>query len=167
MKATRIFGATPIVAAIALCAPIALAQQQMTPAAPAASPPAASAPSSTASKPSRSARVETRIKQLHSQLKITPDQEQAWDAVASVMRDSAANIDQLSQQRTEGRSTMSALDNLKSYQSIADAHADEMNKLVPAFEALYDKMTPAQQKNADMVFRPRTARHTTATKKSG
>ena len=166
MTGKRMLGASALVAALALGAPLALAQQQMAPAAATAAP-APSTSARTAAKPSREARVEARIKTLHAQLKITPDQEQEWGAVASVMRNSASNIDQLSQQRTKDRTSMSAVDNLKSYQGIADAHADEMNKLVPAFSALYDKMSPDQQKNADQVFKPRTARHSTTTKKSG
>jgi len=163
MIAKRIFGASVFVAALALGAPAGLAQQ---PAAPSA-PPAASAPSkSTAAKPTREQRVEARIKTLHAQLKIAPDQEQDWNAVASVMRDSASSIDQLSQQRSKGRAGMTAVDNLRSYQAIADAHADEMNKLVPAFSALYDKMTPDQKKNADQVFGERRGRRPAA-KKSG
>jgi len=158
MIGTRILGATALAAALALGAPYVMAQQ--------ASPPAASsAPAKP--KPTRETRVEARIKTLHAQLKITPDQEDAWNAVAGVMRDSASTIDQLSQQRAKDRTKgMSAVENLKTYQAIADAHADEMNKLVPAFQALYDKMSPAQQKNADAVFNSRGTRRAPAKKKS-
>ncbi|HUK60831.1 MAG TPA: Spy/CpxP family protein refolding chaperone [Stellaceae bacterium] len=168
MSAKRILGVGMFSAALALGAPLALAQQQMTPApaAPSAAPaPSAGSSSATAKPSSREARVEARIKSLHTQLKITPGQEQEWGAVADVMRQSASNIDELSQERSKDRTSMTAVDNLKSYQAIADAHADEMNKLVPAFQALYVKMSPDQQKNADQVFQPR-ARHS-RTKKSG
>jgi len=177
MIAKRMLGATAFVASLALGTPVVFAQQQSTPAAPAApSAPAASAPESAAPAPSAStkspkrsrlSRVETRIKTLHAELKITPDQEQEWDAVAQVMRDSASNIDQLAQQRQQNNANMTAVDNLKSYQAIADAHADEMNKLVPAFDALYEKMSPDQQKNADMVFRPRKSHRRSTKKTSG
>jgi periplasmic protein CpxP/Spy len=166
MIAKRMLSASVFAAALALAAPLALAQQQMTPVASAPAP--STSPSAKPAKPpSREARVEARIKSLHAQLKITSDQEQAWDAVAAVMRESASSIDQLSQQRTKDRASMTAVDNLKSYQAIADAHADEMNKLVPAFQALYEKMSPEQQKNADVAFRPRTSHRASAAKKSG
>jgi len=168
MIAKRMLGVGVFSTALMLGAPLAVAQQQMTP----ASPPAASAPSTctgttAAAKPSsREARVEARIKSLHAQLKITPDQEREWGTVADVMRQSASNIDELSQRRSKDRAGMTAVDNLKSYQAIAEAHADEMNKLVPAFTALYAKMSPDQQKNADQAFQPRPRRASTK-KKSG
>ena len=170
MIGTRLLGAAALVTAFALAAPASFAQQSAPAPAPEASPPpAAAAPAAPAPAHKRTTqeqRVETHITQLHAQLMITPDQEQDWDAVAQVMRDSAKNIDDLSQQRTTARSKMTAIDNLKSYQAIADAHADEMNKLVPALSALYDKMSDAQKKNADAVFNNRRAAHKPAAKKS-
>jgi periplasmic protein CpxP/Spy len=172
MIGTRFLGAAALAASLALGAPAGVAQQSAPAPAPQATPaptPAAKAPAKAVRKrPTQEERVEARIKALHAELKITPDQEQEWGAVAQVMRDSARNIDELSQKRTTDRSKMSAVDNLRSYQAIADAHADEMNKLVPAFSALYDKMSDAQKKNADMVFNHRQARrthHAPATKK--
>jgi hypothetical protein len=47
---------------------------------------------------------------------------------------------------------MTAVDNLKTYEAIADAHAEGLQKLVPAFETLYASMSEAQKKNADEVF---------------
>jgi len=47
---------------------------------------------------------------------------------------------------------MSAVDDLRSYQKLADAHADGLKKLVPAFEALYNTMSQDQKKTADAVF---------------
>jgi len=112
-----------------------------------------------------SARVEAQIKSLHSQLKITPDQESKWGAVAEAMRDNAASLDELSQQRASMRGKMNAIDDLKNYEAIADAHSDGLKKLVPAFSDLYTSMSDAQKKNADQVFahRPRSARRKTST----
>jgi glycerophosphoryl diester phosphodiesterase len=107
-----------------------------------------------------SARVESRITSLHSQLKVTPDQESKWSAVADAMRDNASSLDELAQQRASMRGKMNAVDDLKSYEAIADAHAEGLKKLVPAFSSLYDSMSETQKKNADQVFahRPATAR---------
>jgi hypothetical protein len=164
---TRFLGAAALAAAFALAAPASFAQQSAPAPEAAPPPPAAAAPMKPAHKrTTQEERVEAHIKALHAQLKITPDQEQEWDAVAQVMRDSALTIDQLSQERSTARAKMSAVNNLKSYEAIADAHADEMNKLVPAFSALYDKMSDGQKKNADMVFSHRRAAHAPAKKKS-
>ncbi len=73
----------------------------------------------------------------------------------------AQEMEKLQRERARSRATMTAVDDLKSYQAIADAHAEEMSKLVPAFGALYAKMSPEQQKNADEIFRhPPRARAT-------
>jgi molecular chaperone GrpE (heat shock protein) len=152
-----------------LAAPLAASAQQGTTTMPtqAVPPPApsAQAPSSTkAKRPPRADRVETRIKSMHDQLKITADQEPQWNAVAQVMRENARAIDQLASERSAKRASMNAVDNLRSYEAIADTHAEELKKLVPAFEALYDKMSDAQKKNADTVFnkRPRARRAATS-----
>ena len=144
-----------------LAAPMgAFAQQSAQPTAPAQATP-------TQAKATHSSKVEARIKSLHAQLKITPEEEQEWSVVAQTMRDNAAEMDQLVQQRTEQRAGMNAVDDMKSYQAIVQAHADEMQKLVPAFEALYGKMSASQQKLADNVINQRTASRQAATSKKG
>jgi protein CpxP len=97
-------------------------------------------------------RVEQRIGDLHNKLHITADQEARWSTVAQVMRDNAAAIRGRVEERTAKVNAMNAVDDLKSYRLIADAHADGLKQLIPAFETLYASMTPDQQKNADRVF---------------
>ena len=122
---------------------------------PGATPAPPNTPPPTMSKPMAADQVETRIKSLHDQLKITPAQEAQWATVAQAMRDSASKINALIQQRAQSAKTMSAVDDLHSYQAIAQAHADGLGNLVPAFETLYASMSDAQQKNADAVFKKR------------
>ncbi len=121
-------------------------------------------PPSSMNKPAPADRVEARIKSLHDQLQITPAQESQWAAVAQAMRDSAHQMQTLVQQRAQNAKTMTAVDDLRSYQAIAQAHLDGLNKLVPAFDTLYASMSDAQKKNADSVFKHQP-RH--APKKSG
>lgn len=96
--------------------------------------------------------VEARIASLHKQLGITPAQESQWQAVAAVMRDNAKTIGALIEQRKANAATMTAIDDLNAYAAIADAHAANVKKLIPAFSALYATMSDAQKKNADAVF---------------
>ncbi len=98
-------------------------------------------------------RVEARIKELHTKLNITPAQEEQWNKVAQAMRDNAKAMEPLIKARLEKASTMTAIDDLKSYSEIADAHADGLKKFIPAFEPLYAGMSDAQKKSADMLFR--------------
>lgn len=99
--------------------------------------------------------VETRIKTLRSQLRITPEQEPAWNNVAQVMRDNANTMKSLREDKAENLATASAVEQITSYAKIVDAHADGIHKFVPAFQSLYDTLSPEQKKKADEVFRER------------
>jgi protein CpxP len=97
-------------------------------------------------------RIEDRITALHKQLRVTPEQEPLWSDLAQVMRTNGKKMRDDVAQRSAKRKTMNAVDDLRSYEMITDEHADGLKRLIPAFEALYAKMTPAQQKHADYVF---------------
>lgn len=97
--------------------------------------------------------VDHRIADLHRRLHITADQETLWNAVAQVMRDDAKAVEAAAKTRQEKLATMSALDNLRSFQQLAQTHADGLNKLSDTFAPLYAAMSDEQKKNADAVFR--------------
>lgn len=101
---------------------------------------------------SRGDRIEQRITALHAQLKITQAEEPQWQAVAQVMRDNASSVGTLVEQRKAQAGQMTAVDDLKSYEAITDAHADGLKKLIPAFEQLYVSMSDDQKKTADTIF---------------
>jgi LTXXQ motif family protein len=140
--------------------PAAVAQSTVTPSAGAAPPPAAStAKPATRKRPRTAANtIERRIADLHARLKITPDQEDKWNQVAQVMRDNAKAVDTVIRERAQKASSMSAVDDLKSYERVSQVHEEGLQKLIPAFQALYDSMPDAQKKNADQVFRARERR---------
>jgi hypothetical protein len=100
--------------------------------------------------------VDTRINNLHARLQITADQEALWQPVAQVMRDNASTMDSLRQSRMANANNMSAVDDLRSYGQVVDAHADGVKKLTSAFEALYNSMSDTQKHNADLIFRSNT-----------
>jgi hypothetical protein len=99
--------------------------------------------------------VEARIKELHRKLHITAAQKPQWDSLAQVMRDNAQAMSDLKKQRASDAQTMNAVDVVKSYESVIEAHEDGMKKFVPPFEALYNTMSDAQKKTADSLFRTR------------
>jgi hypothetical protein len=110
--------------------------------------------------------VEARVKSLHDALQITAAQEPQWQAVAEVMRDNGKTTGALIEERMAKAKTMTAIEDLRSYEAIADAHAAGIKKLIPALETLYATMSDAQKKNADTVFRHRL-RGSQPKKKSG
>jgi protein CpxP len=97
--------------------------------------------------------VERRITNLHARLHITPDQSQPWDAFAQAMRDNAKDLDQRYEQRSQSLGTMSAVDAMKSFADIEQTRAEDMQKLVPAFQTLYGSLSDQQKKAADELFR--------------
>jgi len=99
--------------------------------------------------------VEARIKDLHKQLHITEAQKPQWDALAQVMRTNAQAMVDLQKQRAVDSKSESAVEVIKSYEAVIDAHEDGMKKFVPPFEALYNSMSDAQKKTADSLFRNR------------
>jgi hypothetical protein len=97
--------------------------------------------------------VERRITDLHSRLHITPEQSQQWDQFAQLMRDNARDLDQGYHQRAENLNSMTAVDNLQSYAQLQQERAQDMQKLVPAFQTLYGALSDQQKQQADQMFR--------------
>jgi len=111
--------------------------------------------------------VENRLNDLHSRLKISAAQGQQWDQFAQVMRDNAKAMDQLYKDRADKLISMSAVDNMQSFAQIEQERAQDMQKLVPAFQTLYASLSDEQKQSADKMFRyeaqrAQTKRQTTA-----
>jgi protein CpxP len=124
----------------------------------------AATPVMAADNPSQ-ARIETRIKDMHAKLKITAAEEEQWTKVADVMRDNAKKMDELNGARAANAKTMNAVDDLKSYGEVVDAHADQIKKFAAAFEPLYASMSDAQKAEADTLFRGGASAHKSTHKK--
>ena len=97
--------------------------------------------------------VERRIADLRTRLHITSGEDQQFNQFAQVMRDNAKAIDQSYQQRASKLASMSAVDNMQSYAEIEQQRAQDVQKLVPAFQTLYNTLTDQQKKAADNMFR--------------
>ena len=101
--------------------------------------------------------AEARIKELQDALKITAAQEGLWNDLTLVMRENAKNMDAFTKDRPENTKTMNAVEHMKLHSQITEAHLDQLKKLIPVFEALYDSMSDEQKKIADTIFR--TGKH--------
>ena len=140
--------AATLLGAIVLASPL-LAAEKMAPS------PAQQAMAAPASDSGGMSSVEARIKDLHKKLHITEAQKPQWDALATVMRDNAQAMVDLQKQRAADSQSMSAVEVVKSYESVIEAHESGMKKFVPPFEALYNTMSDTQKKSADSLFRNR------------
>ncbi|MGO9606438.1 MAG: Spy/CpxP family protein refolding chaperone [Candidatus Binataceae bacterium] len=110
--------------------------------------------------------VEARIKELHNKLHITAAQQSQWDNLVEIMRGNARTMKELQKERGEDATSMTAVDAVRSYAAVIDAHQAGMTKFVPAFEALYNTMSDAQKHTADSMFQNKvvTASATAAAK---
>jgi periplasmic protein CpxP/Spy len=119
--------------------------------------PAATAGATSRAEPSAhrslAGQIDQRITDLHAKLQITPDQQQLWDKFAQVMRDNARSMDETFRHRVQTLPGMTAPENMQSYAEVATTHAQDVQKLVPAFQALYDVMSESQKRLADQAFR--------------
>lgn len=143
-----------LMGATMLVSPMNLARAA-TPDAAAPQSPAAAAATGTGSTAAetKSETVEQRIATLHSELKITPDEEKKWDSVAQAMRDNASNMDKrIADAHSTAPQNMTAVDDLKQYQKFAQAHVDGLKNLISSFSGLYSMMPESQKKIADEVF---------------
>jgi periplasmic protein CpxP/Spy len=173
MRISARFGLTaPVLAGALVMGGLALPRLGMaqTTSSPATSPAKTSVPTHAAAAsaaPGMQAAVEQRIKDLHTKLHITSAEESQWDQFAQLMRDNAKSTDALYQAREQTAATMTAVENLQSYSDIAQKHAEDIQKLVPAFQTMYDSFSTQQKKQADDVFRnyAEQAQQTRAAKK--
>lgn len=100
-----------------------------------------------------------RLERLHMALRITPQQESAFDHFANVsMRDAAAT------QRMFGELAanihhMNAAQDLREFANVQLQAVGHFQRVVPAFEQLYAELSPPQQQIADNAFRRVAERH--------
>jgi hypothetical protein len=170
MKLIPLSGAASIAVAVLLYVPAAMAQPQSAAVQGATPPPPAAEASPMAGHPvagkNAEERVEGRIKELHAQLHITPAEEPQWNEFAQVMRENARDMDQAFMQRAQQYSTMNAVQNMQSYEQISEQHAQLVQKLIPAFQKLYDGMPDQQKRLTDQVFRANAEKHMQRTAQS-
>ena len=117
--------------------------------------------SSAIARPSAVAHTEAQIKQLQGALNITEAQKELWNNFTQVMRENAKDMDALTdaltKERAESTKTMNAVEHMKFHIQITAAHSDQMEKLIPPFEALYSSMSDQQKNITDIIFR--TGKH--------
>jgi len=94
--------------------------------------------------------VEASIASLHQRLQITPAQEAPFGALANVLRGNA-RAEATAQHQPPANA--SAVDDLRAEIQYDEVELADLKRLLPALEALYASLSPAQRQAADMVFR--------------
>lgn len=105
--------------------------------------------------------TEAQIKQLEGALNVTEAQKELWNNLTRVMRENAKDMEAFSDARTKERAentkTVNAVERMKFHSKITKTQLDQLEKLIPPFEAFYDSMSDQQKNITDMVFQ--TGRH--------
>lgn len=109
------------------------------------------APAQPAAPPSQAAETEQQLSALQKELKITPQQQSQFDAFAQVMRQNAQATDAAVQQAQQGQ-THNAVEDLRTFAKMTQTQAEGLQRLIPAFEALYNSLSDPQKRTADQVF---------------
>ena len=154
----RLLGPVLLLSACSAAAVLAAAPVAAPATVPATAPATAQAPAPDARAPQPRldraglARVERHIAGLRRRLEITAAQQPQWDAFAAAMRQNAAHMEALQRDRAGRVASMTAPEDMRSYADVARAHADDLQRLLPAFDALYAAMTPEQKAAADRTF---------------
>ena len=94
--------------------------------------------------------IEANISSLHQRLQISPAQEAQFSAVANVLR---ANARAEATAPHEPPPNASAVDELRAEIQYDETELAGLKRLLPALEALYASLSPAQKQAADMAFR--------------
>jgi hypothetical protein len=100
--------------------------------------------------PAQPQNVEANIASLHQRLQITPAQEAQFNAVANIMRQNARAETSAPQSPP---ANASAIDHLRAEIQYDEVELAGMKRFLPALEALYATLSPAQRQTADAIFR--------------
>jgi protein CpxP len=92
--------------------------------------------------------IDSQISDLRSRLQITPAQQPKFDAVAQIMRQNAQAME-AAMRRTPPRN---AVEDMRVEAEAAAAEAAQLQRMLPAFEALYASLSEEQKHMADQLF---------------
>jgi protein CpxP len=96
--------------------------------------------------------IDARLSDLKAQLKITTEQEAAWQGFAGAAKQQATGMQALREQMQP--TTGAAPDRMTQHAQIMQQRAASMTTMTKAFDALYAVLTPEQKTIADQHFGP-------------
>ena len=96
--------------------------------------------------------MEARLAKIHRKLHITSEQEAAWNEYAKGMRETAESMQPLYERYYHEQHTMNAVENMRLYMEMSEAHARVQKVLIPLFEKLYNGFSDKQKRIADEFF---------------
>ena len=105
--------------------------------------------------------MDARLTKIHRKLRITSEQEGAWNDYAKGMRETAESMQPLYAKYYKEQHTMNAVENMRLFMEMSEAHAKVQKVLIPLFEKLYNMFSDKQKAIADEFFsdEPASSRH--------
>jgi hypothetical protein len=101
--------------------------------------------------------TEAQIKQLQGALNITEAQQELWNDLTTAMRENAKDMEDFMKERDQDTKPMNAVEHLKFHSQITQTHLNQLEKLIPPFEAFYNSLSDEQKTITDTIFR--TGKH--------
>jgi hypothetical protein len=101
--------------------------------------------------PAQGNEIESQIADLQKKLRITTAQQPLFDAFAQIMRQNAQALDAEMRQQQQ-KSGTTAVDDLRASAQLAEAEAEGLKRLLPAFQSLYDSLPDPQKRLADAAM---------------
>src|SRR5262247_3443184 len=105
-----------------------------------------------------SERVEARLAEAKTKLKITAEQEAQWNAFADVTRRHAKAADENVKAMRDGKrpqERLTAVERLERRQQMAATHAQRLSEVIAAAKPLYAALSTEQKAIADEMLTPR------------
>ena len=93
----------------------------------------------------------TRVRELHDRLRITDAEQPQWRAFADAMMENARHMASLHAEQGDAIPPSAPAD-MRQYAAVAQAHAEDTQRLLAPLEQLYAVMTPDQRRVADETF---------------
>ena len=95
--------------------------------------------------------VEAHLADVRKKLNITTAQQSQFDQFATVVKQNAQAVE-AAMQKAQQNAEQSAVESLRTAANFAQTEAENLKRLVPAFETLYTSLSAEQKRLADRLF---------------
>jgi hypothetical protein len=96
--------------------------------------------------------TEAQIRMLQRELMITESQRELWYDVVLVMRQNAKEMDAFDGKTARKRNPPTAVEQMRVYTRVTEIRLNQLNRLIPPFQAFYSLLSDEQKRVADAMI---------------
>lgn len=96
--------------------------------------------------------AEARVRPIRERVTLTPEQNGALDAMATIMRNNHRVLGDMTRGRQDSRKNMNAAEDVRSYAQLRQVSVDGVKQLAVSFDAFYNTLNAEQKKIVDAIF---------------